>query len=68
MEKTIDVTGMMCQHCVQHVTKALEGIEGVSNVRVSLDDNNAVVDVAEGVADETLVAAIVDAGYEAKVR
>jgi len=68
MEKTIDVTGMMCQHCVHHVTKALEGIEGVSNVRVSLDDNNAVVDVAEGVADETLVAAIVDAGYEAQVR
>ena len=68
MEKTIDVTGMMCKHCVHHVTKALEGIEGVSNVRVSLDDNNAVVDVAEGVADEALVAAIVDAGYEAQVR
>ena len=68
MEKTIDVTGMMCKHCVHHVTKALEGIEGVSNVRVSLEDNNAVVDVAEGVSDETLVAAIVDAGYEAAVR
>ncbi|MDO4399859.1 MAG: heavy metal translocating P-type ATPase [Coriobacteriia bacterium] len=68
MEKTIDVEGMMCKHCVHHVTKALEDIEGVSNVRVSLDDNNAIVDVAEGVADETLVAAIVDAGYEAKVR
>jgi Cu2+-exporting ATPase len=58
----------MCKHCVHHVTKALEGVEGVSNVCVSLDDNNAVVDVAEGVADEALVAAIVDAGYEAKVR
>ena len=68
MEKTIDVEGMMCKHCVHHVTKALEGIEGVSNVRVSLEDNNAVVDVAEGVADEALVAAIVDAGYEASVR
>ena len=68
MEKTIEVEGMMCKHCVHHVTKALEGIEGVDNVRVSLDDNNAIVDVAEGVADETLVAAIVDAGYEAKVR
>ena len=68
MEKTIDVEGMMCKHCVHHVTKALEGIEGVSNVRVSLDDNNAIVDVAEVVADEALVAAIVDAGYEAKAR
>ena len=68
MEKTIDVTGMMCQNCVKHVTKALEGVDGVSNVRVSLDDSNAVVDVTEAVKDEDLVAAIVDAGYEAAVR
>ena len=67
MEKTINVTGMMCKHCVHHVTKALEGVEGVSNVRVSLDDNNAVVDVAEGVSDEAMIAAIVDAGYEAEM-
>ena len=67
MEKTINVTGMMCKHCVHHVTKALEGVEGVSNVRVSLDDNNAVVDVAEGVTDEAMIAAIVDAGYEAEM-
>ena len=67
MEKTSNVTGMMCKHCVHHVTKALEGVEGVSNVRVSLDDNNAVVDVAEGVTDEAMIAAIVDAGYEAEM-
>ena len=59
---------MMCQNCVKHVTKALEGVDGVSNVRVSLDDSNAVVDVTEAVKDEDLVAAIVDAGYEAAVR
>jgi Cu2+-exporting ATPase len=68
MEKTIDVTGMMCQNCVRHVTKALEGLQGVSNVRVSLEGNTATVDVAPGVTDEALVAAIVDAGYEAVVR
>ena len=35
MEIALKVTGMMCQHCVAHVTKALEGVEGVSKVEVS---------------------------------
>lgn len=68
MEKTIDVKGMMCAHCVKHVTEALEGIDGVTDVRVSLDDGTAKANVADGVADEALVAAIVEAGYEATVR
>ena len=27
MTKTLNVTGMMCQHCVAHVKKALEGVD-----------------------------------------
>ena len=27
MTKTLKVEGMMCQHCVAHVKKALEGVE-----------------------------------------
>ncbi|MBM6775470.1 heavy metal translocating P-type ATPase [Olsenella profusa] len=67
MTKKLNVTGMMCQNCVKHVTKALEGVEGVSNVAVSLEDGTATCDVADGVADDALVAAVADAGYEAKV-
>ncbi|MGI6221591.1 MAG: metal-transporting ATPase, partial [Coriobacteriales bacterium] len=67
MEKTINVEGMMCQHCVAHVKKALEGIEGVESAEVSLDDKNAVVKLAADVADDALVAAVVDAGYEAAI-
>ena len=67
MEKTINVEGMMCQHCVAHVKKALEGIEGVESAEVSLDDKNAVVKLAADVADDALIAAIVDAGYEAAI-
>lgn len=66
-EKTLKVEGMMCQHCVAHVTKALEGVEGTSNVRVSLDDGTAKVDVADGVTDDALVAAVKDAGYDSTV-
>ena len=68
MEKTIDVKGMLCDHCVKHVTDALSNLEGVAEVRVSLDDATAVVKTAESVSDAALIAAIADAGYEASVR
>ena len=67
MEKKLNVEGMMCDHCVAHVTKALEGIPGVSSAKVSLADKNAVVEAAPEVTDEALVAAVKDAGYEATV-
>ena len=67
MEKKLNVEGMMCEHCVAHVTKALEGIPGVSSVKVSLADKDAVVEAAPEVTDEALVAAVKDAGYEATV-
>ena len=67
MTKTLNVTGMMCQHCVAHVKKALEGVEGVSAVDVNLEAGTATVEAADSVSDEALVAAVVDAGYEAAV-
>lgn len=67
MEKKLSVEGMMCQHCVAHVKKALEGIEGVEEAVVDLDSNSATAKLSADVADRVLVDAIVDAGYEAKV-
>ena len=67
MEKTIKVEGMMCMHCVAHVKKALEGIEGVEEAVVDLDSNSATAKLSADVPDQVLVDAIVDAGYEAKV-
>lgn len=64
MKKELTVEGMMCQNCVKHVTKALEGIEGATDVKVTLEDKKAVVCVPETVTDEMLKAAVVDAGYE----
>ncbi|WP_088226880.1 heavy metal translocating P-type ATPase [Desulfosporosinus sp. FKB] len=40
-EKTIGVYGMSCQHCVNHVTKLLESIPSVEQVKVSLEDSQA---------------------------
>ena len=67
MEKKLSVEGMMCQHCVAHVKKALEGVEGVEEAVVDLDSNSATAKLSADLADQVLVDAIVDAGYEAKV-
>ena len=67
MEKKFNVEGMMCQHCVAHVKKALESVEGVTSADVDLEAKTAVAHLSADVADDVLVAAIVDAGYEAVV-
>ena len=66
MEKKLTVEGMMCQHCVAHVKKALEGVEGVEEAVVDLDAGTAVAKLSADVADDVLTAAVVDAGYEVK--
>ena len=64
MKKELMIEGMMCQNCVKHVTHALDGIPGTSHVQVSLEDKKATVEVPESVTDETLKAAVTEAGYE----
>ena len=66
MKKTIFVEGMMCQHCVKHVTEALAAVEGVSEVEVNLKKKRAVVTLNGEVANEALTAAVTAAGYEVK--
>lgn len=66
MKKVLDIEGMMCQHCVAHVTKALQGIAGVEAVEVSLENKTAAVTLNADVADDVLTKAVVDAGYEVK--
>ncbi|MDD3364560.1 MAG: heavy metal translocating P-type ATPase [Syntrophomonas sp.] len=41
----IPVYGMSCEHCVQRVTKTLEKLSGVENIRVSLADSKAILDL-----------------------
>ena len=64
MVKTLKVEGMMCAHCQAHVKKALEGVEGVTQVEVSLEDKTAEVTMETQVDDQTLAAAVTEAGYE----
>ena len=59
----IPVEGMMCQHCVAHVKKALEQVKGVKTVEVSLDDKLATVTATCDAS--ALTEAIRAAGYTA---
>ena len=65
--KTLKVDGMMCEHCVAHVTEALEGVRGVKNVQVSLADGKAELDAGLLVKDAALVEAVEKAGYKAQM-
>ena len=67
MEKTIKVEGMMCPRCEAHVVKALTSIDGVESATASHEENIAKVKLSKEIADDILIKAIVDEGYEASI-
>lgn len=65
---TLGISGMSCGACVRHVTMALDGITGVVHVDVDLRANEASVEhLPQFVDAASLIAAIRDAGYAARV-
>ncbi len=64
MNKTMIIEGMMCAHCTGRVQKALEAVEGVESVVMSLEEKSAVLTLSSQVEDEALKAAVAEAGYE----
>ena len=64
MEKTLNVKGMMCNHCEMHVKKALEALEGVASAQADFHKGTAVVTLTAEVSDEAFKKAIEEAGYE----
>ena len=63
MEKVLFIEGMVCGNCVKHVHKALTGLEGVQEAVVELESKTAKVCLDSSVSDDTLKAAVEDAGY-----
>lgn len=60
MEKKLIIEGMMCQHCVAHVTEALTKLDGVT-ATVDLETKTATV--TGDATDEALKQAVANAGY-----
>lgn len=64
MKEEIKVEGMMCENCVKHVTKALEGIDGVEKANVSLENKNAIIETSKDISDDEIKKAVDEAGYK----
>jgi len=61
----LSVVGMTCSHCVGRVEQALNKLEGVSDVSVSLEQNAAHIQAADEFDIGTAISVVKDAGYEA---
>lgn len=65
MTKTYKVKGMNCPHCQAAVTRAISGVEGVSNVDVNL--SNGIATVEGEASPEAVAAAVRAAGFDMEV-
>ena len=63
----LPIEGMTCASCVARVERALKAVPGVGSAEVNLATEIATVALAEGAAPESLVAAVRNAGYEARL-
>ena len=64
MTKTMEIKGMMCEHCEARVKKTLEKLDGVETAQVSHEAGTAIVTLRADVADEVLKKAVEDQDYE----
>lgn len=64
MTKTIIIEGMSCGHCTARVQKALEALEGITAVTMSLEQKSAEITLAQEIPNQLLTQTITDAGYE----
>lgn len=62
MKKLVTIEGMMCQNCQKHVSKALNGLDGVE-ADVSLEKGQALVHLSQPVEDDKIKEAVKEAGY-----
>lgn len=59
------VTGMTCSHCEHAVSSEVGQIPGVQHVEVSAATGRLVITSSEPVAEEQVLVAVDEAGYEA---
>ncbi len=63
--QVIQVEGMTCGHCVETVTKAVNGLKGIRQVNVDLDKKRVTVDYDESQVDlNTISSKIKEVGFE----
>lgn len=63
MKKVVTVEGMKCAGCANAVKSKFEGVDGIQNVTINLDDNSALVESETDVTTDALSSALADTGY-----
>ncbi|MFE2645653.1 heavy-metal-associated domain-containing protein [Streptomyces nigra] len=63
-QKTYDVKGMTCDHCVQAVNSELSSLSGVASVQVDLPSGRVTVTSEQRLDHATVATAVDEAGYE----
>lgn len=64
-ETLMNVTGMTCRSCVNHVDRALRELEGVQDVQVHLQEGTVrVKHDPQRAPVESMIEALREAGYE----
>lgn len=69
MKQKFDVIGMTCSSCSSHVDKSVKKLNGINDVNVNLLQNTMVVDFDENkIQNEDIIKAVIDGGYNAKIK
>lgn len=63
MKKIVEITGMTCAHCQSRAEQALNAVNGVE-AKVDLKKNRAIVNLNEGVSDQSLIDALKEVEFE----
>ena len=63
VEKTMEIEGMMCEHCERTVKKALEAVPGVQQATADAKAGTAVILMLPDTPEEALSQAVEEAGY-----
>lgn len=62
--ETVSVTGMSCTGCEQNVENALKNFDGVTRVEANHEGGTVEIVVGDDVEEDSLYAAIEQAGYD----
>ena len=62
-EQTYTVQGMTCGHCAAAVTREVQRVAGIDDVRVDVAAGTLTVQASDVVPDGAIAAAVDEAGY-----
>ena len=62
----LQVEGMMCNHCKEHVENACKSIKNVVQASASLDKKNVTIEYVDAINQDEIIQSIENAGYKVK--